>query len=54
MSQQDIETAAGAAYGSFTTPDANLCTAQGDVDMYCLNDLGEKRYCHCETVRLSS
>ena len=50
VNQQDLQTAVGAAFGSFIRPDANLCTAQGDKDMYCLNDLGEKRYCHCELV----
>ena len=46
----NLQTAVGAAFGSFIAPEANLCTAQGDEDMYCLNDSGEKRYCHCETV----
>ena len=50
VNQQNLQTAVGAAFGSFTTPEANLCTAHGDEHMYCLNDSGEKRYCHCETV----
>ena len=50
MTPQDLQTALGAAYGAFIEPDANLCTAQGDKHMYCLNDSGEKRYCHCEPV----
>ena len=50
MNPTDLQTAVGAAYGTFTIPNANLCTAQDDENMYCLNDLGEKRYCHCEPV----
>ena len=45
-----LQTALGSVFSSFTTPEANVCTEQGDEHMYCMNDNGEKQYCHCEAV----
>ena len=49
-----LQTVLGNVFSSFTTPQANICTEQGDEHMYCMNDTGQKRYCHCEAVSLNN